>query len=70
MRSVPSSKVTKGEAHRLIDVATKILVATVSHIIHNLHWCLSRPLMVIIYKHHIGRNDLLYKLSSEKLYVA
>lgn len=28
MRSVPSSKVTKGEAHRLIDVATKILVAT------------------------------------------
>ncbi|WAQ97326.1 ESPN-like protein [Mya arenaria] len=28
MRSVPSSKVTRGEAHRLIDVATKILVAT------------------------------------------
>lgn len=30
LRSVPSRKCTRGEAHRLIDVATKILVATVS----------------------------------------
>ncbi|KAL4239334.1 hypothetical protein ACF0H5_000151 [Mactra antiquata] len=28
LRSVPSRRVTKGEAHRLIDIATKILVAT------------------------------------------
>jgi len=30
LRTVPSRSVTKGEATRLIDVATKILVATVS----------------------------------------
>ena len=30
LRTVPSQKVSRGEAHRLIDVATKILVATVS----------------------------------------
>lgn len=33
MRSVPPRNLSKGEAHRLVNAATKILIATVSRIV-------------------------------------